>query len=270
MPITPQTPYPTVEQVANRLRAYVNDTFNDGAGRLLTDTNPVTVQIINGALEELEDKIGNNQVITLTVDNYIATPILPVQQQNPQTQVTLAYTGYFDGTVWWPTPVLPGDCISVEKVWEMQTGSNVGFQEMRQCQEGLPSCLQGPWLNLWEYRQDSIYMPGSTITEDLRLRYTTRFLPIAPPSPTNVWSDITINILASVNSLATVAGYLYARGRGGQAAATMVADGLRMMNYITNRYIRRAQHISYGRQSYGDSSSGDGHTAPSGGGWPVF
>lgn len=255
MPGLTETLYPTAEAVMNRARAFVNDAFNGGAGRILTDSAPFTIEYLNSAIEELQDELDNIGSITLIIDNVILTPVTPVVAINPQVQVNISFTGYFDGTTNHSLPALPGDCILVDKVWEAITGSSNPFTEMHQCPSGaLPSRLQGTYLREWEYRQDAICMVGSQSTEDLRIRYHTRFLPIGAGS---TLSNVQIGILASTNQIATLVAYNYARARGAMQANIMQADAERMKALIKNRYIRRSQFTPTSRHPYSD---GEGST----------
>lgn len=115
--ITPQAAYPTAEQVMNRARAFVNDSFRGGKGRILTDQAPFTSEYLNSALEELQDLIGNNGVITLIEDNVILAGITPVAAINPATQVFISYEGYYDGAAMHALPVLPSNMRAILKVW---------------------------------------------------------------------------------------------------------------------------------------------------------
>jgi hypothetical protein len=237
----------------NRARAFVNDAFQGGAGRILTNTAPFTVEYLNSALEELQDKIGNNGVITLIKDNYIATPILPYLGPDPNVQQQLAYTGFFDGVTWNKIPTLPLDMAVPFKLWTRQTGSGLPFTPMSQPQEGLvglwPTCS---YLTSWEFRTDSIFLIPANQNADIRIRYESRLLEIPPDSSTDDWVNTQISIFASTNALATIVAYLYARARGAQAAPQVQTDGERMMRYIVRRYTRRAQSIEYRREPYGD------------------
>ena len=93
MGILPSAPYPTVGQVMNRARALVNDAYQMGAGRILTNKAPFTVEYLNSALEEVQERIRNNGVITLTRDNVLVGPLPPLAASDPTQQTSLAYTG---------------------------------------------------------------------------------------------------------------------------------------------------------------------------------
>lgn len=234
----------------NRARAYVNDAFRGGKGRILTDTAPFTLEYLNGALEELQDVLGNNGVITLTVDNIILGPIGPLPAPDPAVQIFIGYTGYFDGYVMHNLPVLPSNIVGVKQVWERVVGSGLPFKPMGEPQGPLPSILQGPWLNLWEYRQDSIFMTGSTQTEELRIRGEIRLGSITDP---NTLVDTQIGILASTNALAKFVAYNYASARGSPGAVMAATDALKFQKYIVKRYTRLKQSINYERMPYGDA-----------------
>jgi len=248
-------PYPNAEAVMNRARAFVNDAFRGGAGRILTDQNPFTVEFLNGALEFLQDRIRNRGVITLEYDNVILSPITPAPTAQPGTQQQVAYNGFFDGATWHATPALPANCVSVLELSERQTGSGLPFQPMKQLRP-LPDRFPGPWLVNWEYRQDRIILLGSTVSEDLRIRYQSQLTPIAPATAQNPLSNVTIQILCSINSLAHIVAYFYARALGASAAPTMQADAEVQIKLLTNRYTRQNQRTLYRRRGFGFDNIG--------------
>jgi hypothetical protein len=262
MATIPTSPYPTAAQVMNRARSFVNDSYQKGAGRILTNSAAFSVEFLNSALEELQERIRNNGVITLYKDNVIIGPIPPLAAPDPTQQILLAYTGLFINGAWLPTPTLPLDVMIVEKVWEQQLGSGLPFAPMNPVQDGLPSLYQGPYLRMWEYRQDGIAMLGSTTTEQLRLRYQfalgTIGKDIVTPSGSESWDNTQISVLGSVNSLGMLVGARYAAARGAQAAPTAAADAEKYMRLLINRYVRRAQRIKFRRRPYGDTNMGNG------------
>lgn len=237
----------------NRARAMVNDAWNGGAGRILTDSAPFTIEYLNSALEELQDDLGNNGVITLTIDNVILTPVTPPPVIDPSIQVSISYEGYFDGSIMHATPALPGDLAMVDFLWERVTGSCDAFLPMHEPQSSLPSRLQGTFLREWEYRTDAIWMVGSTQTEDLRLRYQTRFPTIAAGTSL---TNVQVNILASTNALATLVAYQYARARGAQQFPAISADADKQKFKILNRYARHQQGQPCHRQPYQRDTNG--------------
>jgi hypothetical protein len=126
------------------------------------------------------------------------------------------------------------------------------MQQMRPLQDR----FQGPRLIQWEYRQDAIILLGATVSADLRLRMQGQLAPIAPATAENPLSNVSIGILCSVNSLAHVVAYFYARALGAQAAAVMQADAKEHISLITNRYTRQGQHVRRRRRGFGAKNIG--------------
>lgn len=253
MPVVQQTNYPSALDVMNRARALVNDAYQAGAGRILTDAAPFTIEFLNSAIEELQDDLGNNGVITLIVDNVLLTPITPVITPDPSVQVSISFDGYFNGTSMTATPALPSDCVAVLQLWERVTGTQ-GFLPMAEPQGPLCPQMQTAYQGHWEYRGDAIWMPGSTQTEDIRIRYESRFTPIGKGTELDT---VQVNILASTNALATLVAYNYARARGAAQAQMMKADAEEQKRKIINRYTRRGQGKPCHRQPYAQSDSND-------------
>lgn len=127
---------------------------------------------------------------------------------------------------------------------------------MTQPMEGLQSRDQGQFFGQWEWRTDRLYLVGSTVEEELRLRIETRSPVLSADADL---SQTQIVILSSVNALATYVAYVYARARGAQAAAVMQADADRQSRYILRRYTRQAQAIKYHRKAYGGQAGNPGN-----------
>lgn len=267
MAVLPAAPYPTVAQVMNRARALVNDAYQAGAGRILTNKAPFSVEYLNSALEEVQERIRNNGVITLTRDNVLVGPLPPLAASDPNQQTSLAYTGFYVNGTWLPNPKLPSDLVAIERVWEQQTGSGIPFSPMTQPMEGLPSVYQGPFNRMFEYRGDAIWMPGALSLITLRLRYTA-VLPIIgpdlvdPQTQDESWATTSINILSTTNVLAQLvaARYVEARNPGSPGAQTAAANGEKYMRLITNKYTRMKQRTRYNRRAYGDTQNQNSRT----------
>lgn len=242
----------------NRARAIANDSYRQGKGRILTDDAAFTAEYLNGALEELQDRLRNNAVISLIQDNIILGPLTALPAPDPAIQVAITYNGFFNGTVMVPQPRLPSNLMAPLVISERQVGSGLPFVEMTQPREGLPSCFQGNFFGQWEWRQDGIWFNGSTIDEEIRMRAQIS-LPIISPNSTASFADTQIAILASINALAHLVIYQYARARGAAAAPTMAQDAEKHIKLILNRYTRQAQRVPYRRQPYSAQTVGNGN-----------
>jgi hypothetical protein len=256
MPVSATVAYPTVEAVMNRARAYVNDAYQGGAGRILTDSAPFSIEYLNGALENLQDMLRDYEAVSLIKDNYIMSPIAAIANVDPSVQINVSFTGFFNGVSQVALPTLPADMLVPLFLWERTTGANLPFSPMEQPQSGLPSYYQGQSLRFWEWRNDAIWMMGSQSTEDLRLRYKAQLLPIAAPSTQAPWSGVSIVIQASVEALAHLVAYRYARARGSQMGMIFKADADDAKRSIMNRYVLQSQGSRHERVPYNRDDGG--------------
>ena len=236
---------PIAENVLQLSRASVNDMLRTNAGAILTDTAPFTVIYLNAAIRRVQRELANNGITSNIRDNVIITPLTPAASADPSVQVYVSQLAYFDGVNMNPTPLLPNDLIMPLEVWERQTNSAAQFQLMTQPQEGLRSRMPGSYFGQWEWREDRINMNGSTITEDLRLRYEAAIPRLTVPIAPATYGNVTIPIVDSEDALAAAVTLQYARTRGSamrQEAKTWYDDE---MYQLINRYVRRDQRIAY-------------------------
>ena len=245
-------------------RAIVNDMFPGVAGatgRILTDDAPFTLPYLNSAFRTLQRKLRVEGVTFPIKDNIILTNLTPVVSQDPNVQIFVSYSGYFDGTSMHPSPMLPNDLIQPLDVQEQTVGTNVPFCPMVKPQGGIPSLIQGNWLQFWEWRNYGIYMPGSNQAKNLRLRYTAGQPPLNTP-PAN-FASTSINILDSADALAGLVAAQYAFARGGASAelAALKANIDEIISDMALEFVRSGQSVIYRREPY--QSSGGG--APSAG-----
>jgi len=260
-----------LETIMNLVRSIVNDTQagatdTPGEGQILTDNSaisPFTQPFLNSAIREVYRELRNAGQPTLIKDNVIISALSPAQSptqgvgaQDPAVQVSLGFGGYFDGTQIYSTQVLPNDVITVERVWERQTGTNDVFIPMEQVQFGLPSRYQTPRLRQWEWRGDQIWMVGSTQTNDLRLRYWCALPQFF--SPTLDFSSTYVPIIDCVDAVAYKTAYKYATMLGMPGAELLKGEAAEQMFQLKQQHVRRAQSVNYYRIPYGTGTSGMG------------
>lgn len=243
--------YPNLESIMNLARALVNDSYNSGAGEILTDSNPATILYINRAFAELQDRLENIASVTLTKDNYIVTALDPVVNPAPGIQTSLSFTGYtgYNGAAVDSSLTLPSDMMAPEEVWERPSGSTNAFRLMQQPQAGLPSQTQTQWLRLWEWRTDTLNFLGATIAVDLRIRYRCRQAYL-PPNSTTAFVDTTVNILGCERTMAYLIATAYAEARGAEGAAMMRAGAEAAILELKKRIVRQMQGTEFRRRPY--------------------
>lgn len=219
MPGVGTTPYDSAEYVLQIMRSLGNDAAQSLAGNLLADNQPYVVPMLNSGYRHLQRKLVLRGYQTLK-KRVIAEGILAIAVLDPGAQVSLSYTGYFDGVSNHATPALPADLLLPMRLRERQTQTTQIFQEMFIARDGLPSRPQSIWLRDWVWQNDQIQMCGATQTNDLEIYYAA-FLPdlILSPTPSEVL------ILRSENSLAYYTLAKWAESRGSALAQTLFARG---------------------------------------------
>jgi len=263
--------YGSLETIMNLVRALVNDsqagaTGTPGEGQILTDNDaisPFTQPFLNSSIRELYRELRNVGQPTLLKDNVIITGITPVNSPanglgspDPAVQVFLGFVGYFDGLTMNSNLLLPADVIVVERVWERETNTNNHFVPMVQPEFGLPSRAQTRFLAQWEWRNDSIWMVGSTDTRDLRLRYWCALPQFF--SPTLDFASTYVPILDCIDAVAYKTAVKYATMLGSPGLADLKTEAALQMFQLKNSNVRRMQSIDYTRIPYGRNERGQG------------
>lgn len=260
MPNAQQSGFPTLGTIMDLARAYVNDSYpgvGGTTGRILTNGAPFTIPYINSALRVVNRKLRNEGVTFPIKDNVILNNLTAVAQADPSIQVFVGFDGYFDGVTMHASPKLPSDCLQVFDVWEQTVGSDQNFAPMVQPQGGLPSAFQTSWLGVWEWRQYRIYMIGSILAKNIRLRY----LSGQPPfnSPPADFDTTPVNILDCEEAMAYAIAEQYARARG--ADPTAMTNGLNQsIDDMAQEWVRQQQNVNFRRPAYNGAGSNDNGT----------
>lgn len=254
--------------IMDLVRSLVNDTQSGatatpGEGQIITDNpsiSPFTQPFLNSAIREVYRELRNVGQPTLIKDNVIVSGLTPINSPtqglgayDPAVQVYLGFGGYFDGVSVNGDLLLPSDVITVERVWERQTGSNDLFIPMEQPQFGLPSRYQGVRFLEWEWRNDNIWMVGSTQTNDLRLRYWASLPQFF--SQTLDFNSTYVPIIDCVDAIAYKTAAKYANMLGAPAAGDLKLEAAEQMRQLKLAQVRRSQAVNYQRPQYGNGSS---------------
>jgi hypothetical protein len=163
---------PSLQSICDLYRSIVNDTFDGGAGQINTDTAPWMLPFLNSAIRDLYSDlriVGDMRVI---VDNAIISGIPPIPAANPTVQVALAYQGYFNGSTWNSSYLLPPDLMWLMKVWQRPSNVGATFFPMTPAPAGLSGVYQGYGLGQYEMRgNNELWFNGALLATDIRLRY---------------------------------------------------------------------------------------------------
>lgn len=209
-------PYSLVNDALNAARIRLNDvvpTLQAVSGKLLDNTQAGTQVTVNLAWQHCQEYLRSQQFSKLDNEiNFLAVP--GVTNLDPLAQCYIDWTGYFDGSVLQPAPVLPQDFIVPYTLWERLNGVTLNMTEMDQMLNGIPSVPKGNWNLVWEWRGDQLRFPGSLVITDLRIRYGAKladFLDNTPlPGP---WFQQQIPIPQALDMLANCICYEVAKAR---------------------------------------------------------
>ena len=270
MPIGGSNPYPTIQAVTNLTRSWVQDdmagaTATLGEGQLFPDNPALSVTMMNcfgSALRDLCRKLRTASGPMLIYDNYdilgippLVSPTQGAAAPDPSIQIAITYVGYWNGMTYNSMFALPQICLMVERVWERLNGSNDNFQPLTQCPQGLPSAYQGTYNSFWEYRNDSVNMPGSLSTMDIRLRFQGTLPTLFTPGINTATTYIPIN--DSVDVLAALTLKQLALRQG----ATMLPGAMDWANEqigdFLNEWTKRNQGMPYHVSSFGNEGEGE-------------
>ena len=262
MPILPPSitaPYPIAESILNMARVRINDAIASLGGDILTDTQPFTQVMFNAAWHSLQEYLANKG-FTRCKQEVVLSGIPATSNYDPAAQVSLSWSGYFDGTSYFippNAPVLPQDMILPLRLWERShSGSSTaswGFSPMAQALDGLPSTQKFPANSWWEWREDAIYMPGSTIAEDIRMRYAA-FLPDITTQGTTNWTQQPVPIMRCENAMSYYVAAEAAAPRADLDAETFLQKAEKAASMIMNREVMQKQRTTATRRPYGRRS----------------
>lgn len=255
MPIIPPiltAPYDIVDAVLNVARVRINDAIASINGDILTDTQPFTQVMTNIAWRKLQEYLANLGY-TRSKQEVILSGIPPVTDFDPATQVSLSWSGYYNGSGYQippDAPALPQDMILPLRLWERSSAGAWSFCPMSQALDGLPAQQKFPANGFWEWREDAIYMPGSTITEDIRMRYAA-FLPDFADQGPVPWYQQPVPIMRCMDPLAYYIAAEAAAPRADLDAETFASKGQETAKLIFNREVQQKQRVTATRRPYG-------------------
>lgn len=171
-------PFDTIEYILDTARTRLNDAIQAIGGDVLTDNAPFTTVMTNSAWRRFQRKLASFGY-TVLEDEFILPSLPPVYAlsgtPDPGTQVYLDWAGYWNGQSLNTAFVLPQNMIGPLDCWERISGTAGSYLEMDQILKGLPAVPQQNWNQLWEWRNDALYMPGALTNTDFRCRFQSYF-----------------------------------------------------------------------------------------------
>lgn len=194
-------PYHSVNSVLDTARVRLNDAIQQLGGDIITNAQPFTQNMVNNAWLRMQEFLANLGYVRL-IDEVIiqALPVCPVI--DPAVQCWIDWTGFFDGTRIWNNYALPGKCSFPLRIWDRVSGHNAGWGEpLVNIMDGMPARYKHSRNGIFEFRNDKVYMPGTVIPVDLRVRFA-QFFPDFVTQGLTEWFDQKVPIVGCRDAFA--------------------------------------------------------------------
>ena len=270
MPIIPpasSSQYDSVNQALTSANSRLSgklDTLQPVSGKILGNTNANSLQFTNSAWRKMQDQLASRGYARLNNECIIGS-FPKVASLDPASQAWLSWTGCFDGANYFPVPCLPADFTHPLKMWERYSGQNQPWWNpqngMEKIMNGLPAPPKMSGMRFWEWRGDAIYMPGSLMVEDLRIRYV-KYLADFADVGSVPWFDQLVPIMRGSDSLSWFICAEVASARGDMETSQMfLANATEALKYVFNLDVRANQNVNVRRQSRSGRLEGGGGTA---------
>lgn len=239
--------------VLNFARVLVNDVQGGISGQDLADDKPGTWPLLNLCYAKLQNWLEDNNVESATYAEWRLGP-LPASINagvDPNLICRLGYDGFYDGDgLRYETPKLPPDLLQPLQLWEKPGNSVQPFTEMKQHLGGL-----GPWAGcgqyrFWEFRERAIYMPASTLGNELRIRGIPG-LPLLEQPLISDQPPQTIPFARAGEALAYLIAAEFAEIRNAANAPVLRAKATEQLQIIANKAAKRSNQAQVRRKGYG-------------------
>ena len=168
--------------------------------------------------------------------------IPPGDPADPNATTYIDYVGCNNGEANFVYPVLPPDLMMPLKIWARQNGTNAVFSEIRGVADGLQAQGVAPFAAVqWDWFQNTLYITGSQLSLDLRVRYIVQIPYISEISE---W----IPVQNGCEALAYLCAGKFEQSRGNPIASTFLDVANEAIDSIINRTQRRKARISHKRR----------------------
>jgi len=241
-------PYDTLQDVLNTSRVRLNDAIESLGGDILTDDAVFTLTFVNAAWRRLQQVMAYCGVSILKRE-FMWFSVPAATQTDYGTQVWFNWDTFFDGTNFQPAPILPSDLIFPLDMWERVHGSTGTYYPMDQPENGFPTVALEALNRRWEWRDNKVYMPGTTGLTDLRIRY----MGLLADFLDNTEQSFDTQFVPVVNILSPFAWFVcseVAKSRGDLDAGQFDTLAQQETRYLFDRDAQQGKSI-YKRSEYG-------------------
>lgn len=250
-------PYFSVNEVLNVTRVRMNDAIQQLGGDILTNQQSFTQTMVNAAWQRMQEFLANLGYTRLIDEVVIQSlPICP--SPDPAVQCWIDWTGFFDGTQIWNNYALPEKMVFPLKLWDRISGLNAGWgSPLENVMDGLPARYRYSRNSIFEFRNDKIYMPGTSQPVDLRVRFA-QFFPDFETQGLTEWFDQKVPIAGCRDALADYICVEASDGRDDVDSQTFKTRAENEAKLIFNRDVRLKNRSNVRRHPRSGPRSGLG------------
>lgn len=276
MPVPPigGSPYRPAFEILNATRARLHELMPSlfpTSGSILDATQASTQQHFNNAYQRFKDELTDSGAERFKGD--IIIPNVPATTNfDPSALNSIDWFGCDNGSGHFDTPALPGNLILPLWMSERPTGSLSAFPHpdqpnMRCFTDGLPMCQKFQRNGAWEWREDTIFYPGSTVAMDFRIGYRLA-LPDIIDVGTKRWflCDVPLAGCSDAMSWWTCAEFATAEAAKPNAPTMILqlamnckAEAMAATKLWANRDVMKNERTEVRRAPYGGGSRGQGN-----------
>lgn len=243
MPSLTAIPYPTAEDVLIAARVMANDAQVSVSGDILSDAQPYIFPMLQLCYEQLQKRLVRGGMNTYNKYGYVVG-LTPVATSDPTVQVELNYLSYYDGVNLADEPTLPADLIVPLEIWERQSDTINRWSRMGQVSDSITTSSQTAAFGEWDWENDTLFLPGATQTNDVKMKYIAFAPPISGPNSQ-------VFVLGCKVALAALIGEMASGSRGGmEAAAYYKAIADNEIQLLLAPYARKEQYASFVRKPF--------------------
>ena len=263
MPIPPPSvtsPYDSVDSVLNLVRSKMLDTIGSLAGDILTDAQPFMQEYTNAGWRELQFFLATLGYSAFKVPFFgQAYPV--VDSTDPATWTSLSWTQFVNasGAVYAPptVDVLPQNMILPLRVSERVTGYNSKTQPMEMAKDQLPQTRKGPYNGYWLWENNTLYMPGSIYSMDLRMELAI-YMPDFLTDGVGPWYQKPVPVMRAKTALAYFICDEVVQARE-DLAGSFTEKAQQAARQIYNIEVSQKQRVPTQRRPYSGNRSGYGY-----------
>jgi hypothetical protein len=216
-------------------------------GDILRVDQPFSRTYSNGGWRRMQHFLANLGYARL-VDEIIITSVPACGSLDPASQCWIDWTGFFDGTQIFTGFALPQRMSFPLKIWDRVTGFNSGWgNPLQESMDGIPATFKYARNGIFDYRNDRIYFPGTTIPVDMRFRFC-QYLPNFTTQGTTQWYQQPVPIVGATDALADFICVEACDGRDDVDSSTFKNRAEGEAKLIFNRDVRLKNRSNVRRQ----------------------